>query len=202
MGAGRSTRVGKWELAPGEKIRVVRAATSDLEELTRLVGAWELPHHLGQVYYRLPADEEGLSLPWATCLNALDPTPASPDLVLDVKIQRRTGRGWLVRFSITNQNGEITELSLIDNNFLQVRCLGGLFGQRVETGDFYRYDLYRSKEDGEIERTFRRSDILRLHVPILDGRAAADERRRRDPRHGRAAARALRPVPAARRPDA
>ncbi len=169
VAAEKPTRVGKWEVKTGEKVRVVRAATSDLEELMRLLGAWDLPHHLGQVYYRLPAADEGLSLSLGNLLNALDPTPASPDLLLDANIQRRTGRGWLVRFSITNQNGEITELSLMDSNYLQIRCLNGLFGQRVEAGDFYRFDLYRATDDGEMERTFRRSDILRLHLPILDG---------------------------------
>ena len=36
----------------------IRAATSDIEELTRLVDAWEVPNHMGQVYYRLPSAEE------------------------------------------------------------------------------------------------------------------------------------------------
>ena len=169
VAAERPTRVGKWELKTGESIRVVRAATSDLEELGRLLGAWDLSRHLGQVYYRLPAPGEALSLSMENLMNALDPTPASPDLELDVQVQRRTGRGWLVRFSITNRNGEITELSLMDSNYLEARCLGGVFGQRVDSGDFYRFDLYRTNPGGEIERTFRRSDILRLHVPILEG---------------------------------
>jgi hypothetical protein len=166
--AERKTRVGSWVVASGEGIRVVRAATSDLEELMRLLGAWELPHHLGQVYYRLPAEDERLSLSLENLLNALDSTPASPELQFDVSLQRRTGRGWLVRFSITNLNGEITELSLMDSNYLQVRCLNGTFGQRLQTGDFYRYDLYRLDGD-ELERTFRRSDVVRLHLPILEG---------------------------------
>jgi hypothetical protein len=166
--AERKTRVGSWELANGEGIRVVRAATSDLEELMRLLGAWELPHHLGQVYYRLPAEDERLSLSFENLLNALDTTPATPELQFDVSLQRRTGRGWLVRLSITNLNGEITELSLMDSNYLQARCLNGTFGQRIRTGDFYRYDLFRLDGD-ELERTFRSPDVLRLQLPILEG---------------------------------
>ncbi|MDX1430341.1 MAG: hypothetical protein R3282_08640, partial [Rhodothermales bacterium] len=46
-----------------------------------------------------------------------------------------------------------------------VRCLNGVFGQRIRTGDFYRFDLYRTTDGGELERTFRRSDVVRLHVP-------------------------------------
>lgn len=141
VAAEKNTRVGSWEVRTGETVRAVRAATSDLEELMRLLGAWEIPRHLGQVYYRLPSAEERLSLSLENLLNALDPTPASPELEFDVHPQRRTGRGWLVRFSISNQNGEITELSLMDSNFLQARCLGCVFGQQVSTGDFYRFDL-------------------------------------------------------------
>lgn len=166
--AERRTQVGKWEVLPGETVRVVRAATSDIEELQRLLGSLELPNHLGEVYYRLPSAEERLTLSVENLLNALDSEPAAPELEFGVSLQRRTGRGWLLRLSITNLNGEITELSLMDSNYLQARSLNGQFGQ-VVPGDFYRFELYRAGRDGEIERTFRRSDLLRLHVPILEG---------------------------------
>lgn len=166
--AEKRTQVGKWEVLPGEAVRVVRAATSDIEELKRLVGSWELSNHLGEVYYRLPSDEERLTLSVENLLNALDSEPAAPDLDFGVSLQRRTGRGWLLRLSITNLNGEITELSLLDSNYIQARCLNGLFG-KVVPGDFYRFDLFQTHDDGELERTFRRSDLIRLHVPILEG---------------------------------
>lgn len=164
----KATTVGPWSVSPGDVIRIIRAATSDLEELLRLLEAWETPHHLGQAYYRLPAPEEKLSLSLENLLNALDRTPAAPDLHLDASLQRRSGRGWLVRFSITNRNGEITELSLVDNNYLEVRCLNGVFG-KAEVEDFYRYDLFQTNRQGEMERTFRRSPTIRLHIPILEG---------------------------------
>lgn len=164
----KPSTVGNWQVAPGEVIRIVRTATSDLEELLRLLEVWELPNHLGQAYYRLPSRDEKLSLSLGNLLNALDRSPAEPDLHLDASLQRRSGRGWLVRFSITNRNGEITELSVVDNNFLEVRCLNGLFG-KATLEDFYRYDLFRVNRDGEMERTFRRSDTMRLHIPILEG---------------------------------
>jgi len=169
VSAERSTEVGKWEVEKGEGVRVVRAATSDIEELTRLVAAWENPNHHGQVYYRLPSSEEKLSLTLENLLNALDSRPASPDLQFGVSLQRRTGRGWLMRFSIANANGEITELSLVDSNYLQVTALNGEISSRVKAGDFYRYDLYRTQAEGEPKRTIRRPNLLRLHLPILDG---------------------------------
>ncbi|MCP3963507.1 MAG: hypothetical protein GY719_37200 [bacterium] len=170
VGAERATRVGKWELKSGEGVRVVRAATSDIEELTRLVDAWEVPNHLGQVYYRLPSEEEKLSLTLENLLNALDPSPASPELEFGVSLQRRTGRGWLMRFSIENTNGEITELSLIDSNYVQITALNGEFSARVKAGDFYRYELYKTQAGGEPRRDIRRPDLLRFHLPILEGR--------------------------------
>ncbi len=168
--AEKSTRAGKWQLSKGEGIRVVRAATSDIEELTRLVDAWGVPNHLGQVYYRLPSAEEKLSLTFENLLNALDATPAAPELELDVSLQRRTGRGWLVRLSIQNHNGEITELSLLDSNYVQARAVGGEFSSRIKAGDFYRYELYRTREGAEPERNIRNPDLLRFHLPILEGR--------------------------------
>ncbi len=168
--AEKSTRAGKWQLSKGEGIRVVRAATSDIEELTRLVDAWGVPNHLGQVYYRLPSAEEKLSLTLENLLNALDPTPAAPELELDVSLQRRTGRGWLVRLSIQNHNGEITELSLLDSNYVQARAVGAEFSSRIKAGDFYRYELYRTREGAEPKRDIRNPDLLRFHLPILEGR--------------------------------
>ncbi|MEM7349674.1 MAG: hypothetical protein AAF657_02635 [Acidobacteriota bacterium] len=169
VAAERATSVGNWKLVKGEGVRVVRAATSDIEELNRLVSAGDNPSHQGQVYYRLPSTEERLSLTLENLYNALDPSPAAPDLALDLSLQRRTGRGWLMRFSITNGNGEISELSLIDSNYVQVTALNGVFSSRVKPGDFYRYELYRTG-GGEPVRDIRRPDLLRLHLPIMEGR--------------------------------
>ncbi len=167
--AEKRTRVGKWELQSGEMIRVVRAATSDLEELLRLTDSWANPGYLGQVYYRLPSAEEHLSLSLENLLNALDPEPATPALELGVHLQRRTGRGWLLRFSIQNTNGEITELSLMDSNYLQATAVNGHFGHSIKAGDFLRFDLYQAMPDGELERTFRSPNLVRFFVPILEG---------------------------------
>ncbi|MEM1206500.1 MAG: glycoside hydrolase family 18 protein [Acidobacteriota bacterium] len=177
--AERTTSLGDWRIAPGDQVRVVRAATSDLEEMLRLVDVWDLPNHLGQVYYRLPNAEEMLSIHSDSLLNALAAESAQPDLTFEVSVQRRTGRGWLVRFGIQNQNREFTELALLDNNYIQVTAANdGVFSTNdVDTGEFYRYDLYRPGPGGEPERTFRRPSILRLYVPLLEGqqRVASDD---------------------------
>ncbi len=170
VGALRRATVGPFELKSGDRVRVVRPASADLEELGRLLGAWHTPNCLGRLYYRLAGDEERLSLSLGNLLNALDPNPATPDLELQAAVQRRIGGGYRMRFAIRNRNGEITDLSLLDNNYLQVTVKNGtVIGHRVDVGDFYRFDLLRHDSDGELERTFRNPDVIRLHLAILGG---------------------------------
>lgn len=169
MEAERRATVGSWQIQPGESIRVVRSATAHLEELLRLVGALHLEGHLGQVYYRLPRDGEDLSLSLDNLLDGLAAEPATPEITFDVKLQRRTGRGWIFRFVVDSSNGENSEFSLLDNNFLQVVADQGTFSNKVEIGDFYRYELYRATAAG-VERTFRQANAIRLHVPLLGGK--------------------------------
>ena len=166
-------RVNQWNLVEGEMVRVVRAATYDLEELHRLLSLWPAEHRLGQVYYRLPGSREGLSLPVESLAGALDTRPATPDLVLDVSVQRRVGRGWLVRFAIENLNREFTELSFTQYNYIEVRTESGAFAAEQRPGDFYSYDLFlESDNTPEPKRTIRSPNLMRLQVPVLE----ADQR--------------------------
>lgn len=168
-----SARVNQWNLREGEMVRVVRAATYDLEELHRLLSLWPTKHLLGQVYYRLPGPLEGLSLPVESLAGALDTRPATPELALDVSVQRRVGRGWLVRFIIENLNREFTELSFTQYNYLEVRTAEGVFAAEQRPGDFYSYDLFLDRGDGsEPKRTIRNPNLMRLQVPVLE----ADQR--------------------------
>jgi len=167
--AQRGVRVGEWVVRQGEAVRVVRPTTFHLEEVESLLGVWALPGYLGRLYYRLPEEGERLSLTLDNLTNALEPGPAAPDLEFDAAVRRRIGRGWLFEFSLTNANGEVTDFSLIDNNYLQIHAPGKTFGQ-VDVGDFYRYELFRTSDTGELERTHRQPDVLRLYAPMLEGR--------------------------------
>ena len=169
MGAERKTKVDDWDVEQGETVRMVRIATSDLEELLRLVEVWGLPHHLGQLFYRLPSEQEGLSLHSESLLLAFDPQPAAPDIQFDVSVQRRTGRGWLVRFGLESRNREFTELALLDNNFLQIITESGEFNRNVKIGDFSRYDMLTLDEHGSFKPERRDPNVLRLFIPILEG---------------------------------
>lgn len=167
--AERPTRAGVWRLKEGEEVRVVRPTTFHFEEIQRLVGAWHVPNALGQVYYRLPQAGELLSLTLDNLVNALEPSAAEPELEFDAAVRRRTGRGLLLGFSLENVNGEVTDFSLIDKNYLQITTDSGTFG-RVEVGDFYRFDLFRAAPGKPLERTYREPNVVRLYAPMLEGR--------------------------------
>jgi len=168
----RPFEVAGWQLAAGETVRLVRPATAHLEELVRLSGAWQLPHLLGTVYYRVPRPRERLSLTPDNIIAALEPTPATPVLTLETQIQRATGRGYLFRFAVVNRSAEMTELSVLDNNILQIETDRGTIG-RVQTGDFERFGFFDRQADGSLAPTFRQSRIIQLHLPILEGAQTA-----------------------------
>lgn len=178
------TRVGDWKIAPKDEIRLVRPMTTDLDQLLAMLAEGDYRHLIGQLYYRLPAPEERMSLTVENILNALDTRPQAPELDFEVQVARRTRRGHMFRFVISNLNGETTELSLLDNNYLQITADEDAFGS-VDIGDFYRYDLLRLKSDGKVERMYRHANVLRLQMPILEGQqriVSGDvEIHRRDP---------------------
>jgi len=166
--AEQPVRLADLPVQKGELVRVMRPATSHLEEYMRLRGAWSLKNLLGQLYYRAPAPDERLSLTVGNLINGLASRPATPDLAVDANLQRGTGRGFLFRFTLTNRNDEVTELSLVDHNYLEVGTDRGRYG-RVRVGDFFRFVLFRRQPDGSLEATFRRADVIRLHLPMLEG---------------------------------
>ena len=166
--AQRPTQVAGWSVAAGDSIRIVRVAASDLEELLRRLDLWANPNRIGQLYYRIPHSEERLSFGAESLASALKLDSKSLDLTCEVAVQRRTGRGWLVRFSLINNSGGFSELALLDNNYLEARIESGYFGGNASAGDFQRYDLLK-ETGGKRERTFRSPDILRLYAPMLEG---------------------------------
>jgi len=166
--AQRKTTVGEWTLVPEDSIKVVRVASSDLEELLRRLDIWANKNRIGQLYYRIPNAEERLSFGAESLASALKLDSKAVDLSCEVTVQRRTGRGWLVRFSLVNNSGGFSELALLDNNFLEIKSESGHFETDVKPGDFQRFDLLKDI-GGKRERTFRSPDILRLYSPMLEG---------------------------------
>jgi hypothetical protein len=164
----RPTELAGWSLPAGDSVRIVRLAASDLEELLRRLDLWANPNRVGQLYYRIPHADERLSFGAESLASALQLDSKSLDLNCEVAVQRRTGRGWLVRFTLINSSGGFSELALLDNNYLEVKIESGSFGTNASAGDFQRYDLLK-ETGGKRERSFRSPDILRLYAPMLEG---------------------------------
>jgi hypothetical protein len=159
-------QLGSWRMRSGDRVRVVSTASFHLEELVRVLGASGVSRLLGQVYYRLPAAAEGLSLSLVNLLDALGPERAGPEL--EVEVERVGGSRWtrLLRIRIRNLRAEATELGLVDHNYVQLTARRGSFGT-VKTGEFDRYDLLRRDADGELVRTLKEPEVLRLYLAYL-----------------------------------
>lgn len=167
--ADSPTKVGEWDFQRGDLARVVRSTTYHYTQLHDLLKREAYPHLLGQVYYRLTAPDEPLSISLDNILNVLESTTVTPEITLAAQVQRRTARGWLFRFLISNENGEMTELSTVDSNYIQVDAVGGQFADELTTGDFFRYELFRTQKNGTLKRTFRNANSLRLYIPMIEG---------------------------------
>ncbi len=166
--AKSATRLASWDLGPGESVRVVRAATSNIEELLRRSGAWASEDFLGQLFWRLPATNERLSLTAANLAEAAAADPARPALDLVVERLAADRKTWQLRATLTSGNDEGTDLAFIDANFIELEVTGGHFAE-VETGDFSRFDLY-FQGDRATMRALREPDKVRLSAPFVEGR--------------------------------
>jgi hypothetical protein len=165
--AERRETIGEWTLQKDDSIRIVRMGTAEIDEVARLVQVWQFKNYLGLSLYRAPNELERLSMTPENVVSAM--LSMRPELHVDAQpsIQRRTGRGWLVRFQIKNTGDSSTELSFLDNNFCEITLLQGKFGSGV-SGQFPRYDLLRANGDGTYQRTFRDPTVLRLYSPVLE----------------------------------
>lgn len=170
--ANQDTSIGAWQLKRRDRVRIVRLAAAHIEEIQRLRGAWQLPGLLGVVYYRVPREGEKLSISTETLAAALEPTPATPRLSLEASLRRATGGGFIFRFGVSNHGPGTTELSVLENNILQVTVERGNVG-RVEVGDFERFGLFHRDRAGILQPTFRDADTVQLHLPILEEGAVA-----------------------------
>ncbi len=166
--ARRPTQVAGWSLAAEDTVRVVRVASSDLEELLRRLDLWANTNRIDQLYYRIPHAEERLSLGAESLAAALKLDSKSLDLSCEVAVQRRTGRGWLVRFTLLNNSGGFSELALLDNNYLEVKDRAQFLRQRPMRATS-KDSISSRRTAGKRERSFRSPDILRLYSPMLEG---------------------------------
>lgn len=168
FGARAAVRIGEWELAPRESIRVVRTATPYLEEFRRRLGAWESPHRLGDLYFRLRRDNEGLSLSVDNLADVLAPEPAAPALELSVERYAQSSTRWRLRLHLANRSSEGTDLAFFDSNYVLLQVRGATIGE-VDPGAFQRVELFAGGEKGTM-RALRETDTVRLYLPLLEER--------------------------------
>lgn len=162
------TRVGDWQLAKGEKVRVVKSATPFLEELLRRAGVWETPHRLGEVFYRAPRPGEGMALGLGSLEEALSPEPAQPRLDLSLDRVHRDARVWHVRVRLENRGAEPTDLAFFDSNYVELRIHGGRIAG-VQPGSFRRYELLHDGREKGTMKALREADTVRLFAPLVEG---------------------------------
>jgi len=168
LAARAPVRVGDWQLAKGERVRVVKSATPFLEELLRRAGVWETPHRLGQVFFRAPLPGEGMALGLGSLEEALSPEPAQPRLDLSLERIGRDARVWTVRVRLENRGAEPTDLAFFDSNFVELRVRGGRIAE-VLPGDFRRYELLHDGREKGTMRALREADTVRLFAPLVEG---------------------------------
>lgn len=160
--------VGPWSLASGESVRVVRAATSNIEEFRRRCGAWQASHLLGEVFWRLPSESEKLSMDAANVADALSSEPSRPGLEILVERTEAKRKEWQLKVSLIDRNDEDTDVSYLDSNYIDLAVEGARIAD-VSAGNFARFELSFHGERGTMQ-ALRQADQVRLFAPIVEGR--------------------------------
>jgi hypothetical protein len=163
--------VGDLKLKRGDAVRIVRTATPLVEEFRRRVGAWETPLRLGELYYRVPNDEERLSLSALNLATVLGPGSAEPELALAVERPLASRDRWLLTARLENRNSEESDLAFFDSNFLEIAVQGAVIVD-AEPGEFRRVDLFHDGERGTM-RALRAANQARFYLPLLEGKKVA-----------------------------
>lgn len=179
------TNVGSWPVARGEGVRLVGTSPSYLQQLRKRIAEVATPRYRGMLFYRLPLPAERLTPSAAQLLDALGPTPPSPDLVVAAELLERTPQHWVFKVVLENRNDEHSDMAVLANNFVEVAADGGLIGT-VNAGAFHRFELLRKGSDAVDIEALRTPQRARLYLPVLEGKGRYEsgpvELRIQDPR--------------------
>lgn len=167
--ADAPTRIGDWELAKGDVVRVSSAGTTNLHDLHQRIAGLGLRHALGELYYRLPGPGEGLALGAGNLADAMLPRPPAVDLLLTTQMIRRASDRLVFKLVLENRNDERSDVSIYDNNYVELDAEGGLFGE-VEPGGFHRFEFLRHGSDTMDIQALRNPERVRLFLPLIEGR--------------------------------
>ncbi|MCM2268942.1 MAG: hypothetical protein NDJ75_02460 [Thermoanaerobaculia bacterium] len=184
--AREPTAVGPRALVRGDRLRVARPTTHDLESLLELVASTPSPRRRGLVFRQLPAAGDLVSPGAVHLAAALEPGAATPELAVELVPEGARGGRLAVRVRLRNLGAEATELGGGEWNYVQIEFRPGALG-RVATGDFVGWEqLWRGSERRTL-RALREADTLRLFASYVGAgetlesgpvelRAAAGER--------------------------
>lgn len=162
------TRVGDWNLAAGEQIRVVRVAPGQIQELDRQLGE-RFAGYRGRLFYRLPDPAEKLTPDADELAAAFAHQPASPVLRARVVVNSRSANRAVLGVELVNASSQDTDLAVTDWNYVEVRASEGYL-RRVEVGEFTRYDNWRGDQPARPGTPgWREPDAVRFYVPMVGG---------------------------------
>ena len=160
------TRVAGVALATGDGVKIVGASSAHVQELRRMLAGLDSPRRLGEVYERLPGEEDALSLGPENLVHAAAEARPAPQPRVGIETLRGGARRTVVRVVLENASREPSELAQVESNYVELRAEGGSFGD-VELGGFYRYDSFAEGAGGRLQRSIRNPTVVRLFAPYL-----------------------------------
>ena len=156
-----------WTVQRGHHLRSLTLGPTRVREYRLLLPVLDLRHRLGDVFYRLPAPGDRLSVGLDGFREALSPKPRQGRLEVDLEEVRSGGRSLVLRARLKNPGTEATEVAFVDRNYLELETLSGRFG-RIDPGEFQRYQLFRRDAAGKDRLSLRNANVLRLFEPVVD----------------------------------
>lgn len=164
--AREPTAIGPRALARGDRLRVARPTTHDLESLLDLLAATPSPRRVGLVLRQLPTAGDLVSARAVNLAAALEPGSATPELAIELAPEGVRGGRLAVRVRLLNRGAEATELGGGEWNYVQIEFRPGAL-VRVEAGDFVGWEqLWRGSERRTL-RALREADTLRLFASYV-----------------------------------
>jgi hypothetical protein len=166
-----ASRAAGWQVAPGDRIRVVRTAPALLRDFMAQVEATEHRHHSGYLFHRLAGLREELSLAPAELAAALAGASPRPELHWKAVVRSRRGDSVVLTVELENRSPQRTDLAATDGNYLELQTRGGFF-ESVDPGAFSRYTLWRGDQEARpgTATAWREPDRVRLYTPMVAGR--------------------------------
>ncbi|MEM9291913.1 MAG: hypothetical protein AAGD01_09550 [Acidobacteriota bacterium] len=162
-----TARFGRWRVGPRQRIQVQSTSSHYLRELRRRAAARELSGYLGEVFYRLPQQGEGLGPSLDALLDALGPSPQVPPLEVELRAVRQDRNSVILRVALRNPGYRSSELVYLEGNYLQLEVSGGSIWDASQ-GDFYRYAILLRDRSGSTRATLRDAKLLQLYMPVLE----------------------------------